>query len=187
MDERAASDVNEEVMFGRRRLLQTVTSPKISIGLISDVPIPRNISFNVSVAGVSIGYTVSFNIIVDNTLLEDLKTLEMVIKTIAEERRITPAPVQTSQTSDQFLIVGIVVGVCASVSVAGLVTFVKYKKTHRINNMINEAGTTDIMAVVESGEMVRSQFHITESLIPVRITLSNLIYANNIPHPIKSR
>ena len=70
----------------------------------------------------------------------------------------------------------------------------KSQKTRRINQTtVVAAGVADNAGLIEAGDarntinVMHSQFHITESLIPVRITLSNLIYAHNIPHPIKSR
>ena len=198
MEEKTTSEVNEEILFGRRRLLQTAASPSIAMMLISFVPVLANSTFNISIEGASIQYTASFNLVVNNTLLNDLKTLVIAVQAIVESQKATPKPVvQTTQNSDQSLIIGIVAGVCAFFTAAGLATYIKSKRSRRKNRPIEPTtNTADDVGAVEAGRIrldnsrhnsMFSQFHITESLIPVRITLTNLIHAQNISPQMKSR
>ena len=197
MEEKTTSEVNEEVLYGRRRLLQTVSSPKISIGLISNAPVLSNITFNISIEGASIGYTVSFNVVVNNTLLNNLQTLVIAVQAIIASQKETPTPAPTAQKSDQSLIIGIVAGVCGGFGVVGLMAYLKSKRS-RGNNNHNESitdatrhvGPSNASSIdIESVDTTRfrSNFQITETLIPVRITLSNLIRSQSISPQMKSR
>ena len=192
MEQQTTSDVEDAIFangFGRKLLQVSVSAaPIVSVGVISNAPVLENITFNISIGGVSLHYTSAFNIVVNNNILADTKVLETTVKDVIQALKETPTP--ASQGTPVTLLIALAVGVMVMLGLAVCLLCFIARKLH-----INGREYRDLHAMVENGlaankdpaggELFSEMPAMTSSLIPIRITLPYL--AREVSQKIKSR